>query len=96
MPVEGRWRAIAICMLKGHPEQVCDICSKPYSVGGTRLLSVTRPVKTYQLPTTEGEPFFSIIYYSYEDPRQIQKNKNRYLTVTCHTDMMEVAPGILG
>lgn len=53
--VEGRGKAIAICMLKGHPERVCDICSKPHSVGGTDLLSITKSVKPYQLSATEGE-----------------------------------------
>lgn len=56
VPVEGRQRAIAICMLKGHPERVCDMCSKSDCVGGTGLPSVTRPMKPYQLPATEGEP----------------------------------------
>lgn len=74
MSVEGRWRAIAICMLKGCPEWVCDVCSNPDSVGGMGLLSVTRPVIS-----NWGEAF--LFHYVLQDPRQIQKNKTRYLTV---------------
>lgn len=97
MPVEGRQRAIAICMLKGDPQRACDICSKPDSIGGTGLLSVTRPMKPYQLPATTGNPLsFPLCITVIRIQGRFRRKENRYLTVTCHTDMMEVAPGILG
>lgn len=55
MFVEGRGRAIAICMLEGYSEQVCNICSKLDSVEGTGLLLITKSMKPYQLSATEGE-----------------------------------------